>query len=493
MDAELLVALMVLWLSTTTSLVFFFRLFLANGGEAFHPHSVDVEHRHHVFLAVNSRTMCKYDCPVKSISTFVAPRGSSSSKQFTVMSCMIAVAGFLGTSRWYALGGVSLQTASLCFAGFAALLLLAAFELDVVPERYLEDKLTVTGWLIEKIEDKYNLKAPFSTSNIFDTRFREFIRSSKSIIHLYEEYTYLMHRPKKATPWIYHAFWSILHMFGACAYVICIPVAILLHDNTESKVSWITGLMFFVFCLESYLSGNFLHVFKPLRGYVLLWNPFVREPHFMIKLKMSLEEYIAQYSQREQDKKRKQLQAERKSFLKKKSSKKSKSSSQLSSATATFLDMQGSSTGSEEEQPVTLTQSTSLSAITEASLSSPTRNSTLLHAAMLTLPTLIDKNDASFRKESARIDRDTLDNFMLRFARKHPKLYVEILGHIAVVTELIAMMTPSVALGLQWVTALCEGPSLYAVIDLLAMVLTCLRSGNCAFTPDQFQHCILRT
>lgn len=287
MDTELLVALAVLWLSTTTSLFFFFRLFLANGGEAFHPHSVDVEHRHHVFLAVNSRTMCKYDCPVKSISTFVAPRGSSSSKQFTVMSCMIAVAGFLGTSRWYALGGVSIQTATLCFAGFASLLLVAAFELDVVPERYLEDKLTVTGWLIEKIEDHFpDIKAPFATHNIYDPRFRDFIRASKAIYYLYEEDMYLLHRAKKSNPWIYQAFWPILHMIGACCFVICIPAGILYHDAMESKVSWITGIMFFFFCLISYLSGNFFPVFKIWRGYVLMWNPFVREPHFMLKLKM---------------------------------------------------------------------------------------------------------------------------------------------------------------------------------------------------------------
>jgi hypothetical protein len=103
-----------------------------------------------------------------------------------------------------------------------------------------------------------------------------------------------------------------------------------------------------------------------------------------------------------------------------------------------------------------------------------------------------EKNDPSFRRESQKVDRATLDSCFSRFARKHPKVYVRILGHIAIITELIAMMTPSVALGLQWVTALCEGPSLYAVIDLLTMVITCLRSGHCSFSQEQFQHCILR-
>ena len=467
MDTELLVALLVLWLSTTTSLVFFFRLFLANGGEAFHPHSVDVEHRHHVFLAVNSRTMCKYDCSVKSISTFVAPRGSSSSKQFTVMSCMISVAGFLGTSRWYALGGVTTLTAGLCFAGFASLLLVAAFELDVVPERYLEDKLTVTGWMIEKIEDAYNIKAPFSTSNIFDPRFRDFIRASKSIYYLYDEDTYLLHRPKKATPWIYQAFWPILHMIGACSYITCIPAAILLHDSTESKVSWITGSMFFFFCLVSYLSGNFFPVFKPLRGHVIMWNPFVREPHFMIKLKMSLEAYIQAQ----------QKPAELPKISEKTSGAKKKGKSRKSQGSTSSDDSRSAS-------PSILSSVASLSCLDGS------KENMDLKASIAMLQT--EKNDPSFRRESQKVDRATLDSCFSRFARKHPKVYVRILGHIAIITELIAMMTPSVALGLQWVTALCEGPSLYAVIDLLTMVITCLRSGHCSFSQEQFQHCILR-
>lgn len=105
----------------------------------------------------------------------------------------------------------------------------------------------------------------------------------------------------------------------------------------------------------------------------------------------------------------------------------------------------------------------------------------------------MDKNDPEFRKESLKVDSLTLNNSILRFARKHPRGYLRIVGHIAVITELIAMMTPCVALGLQWVTALCDGPSLYAVIDLLTMVWTCVRAGPCSFTQEHFQHCILRT
>ena len=91
MDVELLVCLLVLWFSSTMALVCFISMWFANEGEAFHPHAVDVDHRHKLFLVVRSQTQCKLDCTVKNISTYVAPRGSSSSKQFTVLVVMISV------------------------------------------------------------------------------------------------------------------------------------------------------------------------------------------------------------------------------------------------------------------------------------------------------------------------------------------------------------------------------------------------------------------
>jgi hypothetical protein len=101
MDIELAVALFVLWLSSTAALIAFVSMWYFNKGESFHPHSVDVDRRHSLFVVVHSDTVCKLDCCVKSISEFVAPRGSSSNKQFTVLCVMISISGFLGTFRWY--------------------------------------------------------------------------------------------------------------------------------------------------------------------------------------------------------------------------------------------------------------------------------------------------------------------------------------------------------------------------------------------------------
>jgi hypothetical protein len=46
-----------------------------NESEALHPHAVDIEMRHNLFLVVSNGTKCKKDFAVKSISAFVAPRG----------------------------------------------------------------------------------------------------------------------------------------------------------------------------------------------------------------------------------------------------------------------------------------------------------------------------------------------------------------------------------------------------------------------------------
>lgn len=282
MDPELLVALMVLWFSTTCGLVTFLNMWFSYSGDSFHPHSVDVESRHHYFLVVSSGTVCKLDCPVKSISTFVAPRGSSSSKMFTVLIVMESVAGFLGSLRWHFVGDASALEATLSCIGFASLLLVTGFELDVIPDRFLEDKLIVTGWMIQKLQLQHLL--PFELSP-YDSNFRAFIRQSKDIYHLYEEDKYILNRCRKKNHFVYDSLWPMLHMIGACSYIIMVTAAIVLNDYNEEKVAWITGSLFGVFCFLGYLTGNYFPVVSYFRGWVLPWNPFLREPLFMYKLK----------------------------------------------------------------------------------------------------------------------------------------------------------------------------------------------------------------
>lgn len=60
-------------------------------------------------------------------------------------------------------------------------------------------------------------------------------------------------------------------------------------------------------------------------------------------------------------------------------------------------------------------------------------------------------------------------------------------------TELIAIMTPSVAMGIQWITALCDGPPLLSIIEMFEILLTCLFSGDCSLNNEKFHHCILKS
>ena len=145
MDPELLFALCVLWCSTTGALVMFIPMWIWNEGESFHPHAVSVDQRHSLFLVVSSETQCKYDCCVASISAYVAPRGSSGSKNFTLLTVAVAISGFLGSMRWFAVGDANLTELRFALLGFGSLILTSLFELDVLPERFLEDKMRVTS------------------------------------------------------------------------------------------------------------------------------------------------------------------------------------------------------------------------------------------------------------------------------------------------------------------------------------------------------------
>lgn len=284
MDTELLIALLVLWCGSTVALIIFLTMWFANDWAAFHPHSVDVEIRHPTFQVVNSKTVCKEDCAIKSVSAFVAPRGSSSSKHFTSLCMMIAIAGMLGTTRWYFVQDASLLEFSLSFFGHGALMLVAGFELDVSPERFLEDKVMITGWLIQKLGMDKMLPFRLGPHNI---QFREFLRKSPEIYHLFEEDRYIHARNKDANLQLFNnaVLSQSAHIIGAVSYVFLVPAAIILNDTAEEKVVWITGVTFVLFCAVGYLTGNYVPVVRSARCWVLTWNPFVREPYFMLKLK----------------------------------------------------------------------------------------------------------------------------------------------------------------------------------------------------------------
>ena len=86
-----------------------------------------------------------------------------------------------------------------------------------------------------------------------------------------------------------------------------------------------------------------------------------------------------------------------------------------------------------------------------------------------------------------------LNNFSLRFARSHPVTYLKVVGHLMVMSELVALLTPAVAMGIQWVTALCDGPPVPALLQLFSLGINCLIYGDCQQSlEDSWKHCIMK-
>jgi len=103
--------------------------------------------------------------------------------------------------------------------------------------------------------------------------------------------------------------------------------------------------------------------------------------------------------------------------------------------------------------------------------------------------------EATVEDEAAAAEADKcLDSAWLRYARNHPTDYLYIVSYVMVMSELISMMTPCVAMGIQWITALCDGPPVLAIIELGWESMVCLYHGgiHCTFNTEQLQHCILR-
>lgn len=97
------------------------------------------------------------------------------------------------------------------------------------------------------------------------------------------------------------------------------------------------------------------------------------------------------------------------------------------------------------------------------------------------------------KAEAAEADK-CLDSASLRYARSHPLEYLRILSYLMVMTELISLLTPVVAMGIQWITALCDGPPVLAIIELAYECFVCLRTGgiHCQLNAEHFTHCILK-
>lgn len=150
------------------------------------------------------------------------------------------------------------------------------FEVDVSSIVFLEEKLIITCWLIEKlnIQNKLDFKLTQYSPELL-----ELIRSYPDLHRLYEEDDGKL----KINP-VFLNFNFSMHVIGATGYVIFVTASVILNDLNEEKVAWITGLSFITFASVGYLTGSYIPIFPIFKGWILRWNPFVREPDYLILL-----------------------------------------------------------------------------------------------------------------------------------------------------------------------------------------------------------------
>ena len=69
-----------------------------------------------------------------------------------------------------------------------------------------------------------------------------------------------------------------------------------LNDFEEKSVAFVAGSFFIFFGLMGYLTGKYLPVLSFFKCYLLVWNPFMREPDFLEKLQNEIILYLELYN-----------------------------------------------------------------------------------------------------------------------------------------------------------------------------------------------------
>jgi len=185
------------------------------------------------------------------------------------------------------------------------------------------------------------------------------------------------------------------------------------------------------------------------------WNPFLKEPHFMLRLQQAVNSYT---------RKQKQIQ----------------NGSPCSSSPKKLKDKHITST---------LWNKKNRSKSNDGSWCYPNHT-----CCACSNPIEVNETrQLSVDEVNAATEADKcLDTRILRFARNKPQTYLKVIGHLLVMSELVALLTPIVAMGIQWATALCDGPPLLAIIDLAMLGLRCMLKIDCEVAEKAMKNCIIK-
>lgn len=241
------------------------------------------------------------------------------------------------------------------------------------------------------------------------------------------------------------------------------------HEQYQGSqlAATLTWVAFLVFCLGGYLTGTYLPVIGPLQCIILQWNPFFLSATFLEELHEAVVEFANGQS-----------------------------------------DCGGSDSGCDDgDENVDCVDencrdglSSHISESPNGSVShsgsslrkrSTRRGQVLLPPVDSLPPKKSEGSKVHFSREEVeeKVSRLVNSNPFLRFARHRPEDYLQLVGHLMVMFEMVAVLLPSIAIGISWMTALCPDTPANALVGLMRDVMSCALTGK---DCDFHAHCILR-
>ena len=80
----------------------------------------------------------------------------------------------------------------------------------------------------------------------------------------------------------------------------------------------------------------------------------------------------------------------------------------------------------------------------------------------------------------------------MRIAKARPKYYVQVVSYIMLLSELLSLLVPMLAIGCQWMTALCgDTPSLSALFSLTYWSLRCMIGREEDMCDSMLHSCVV--
>jgi hypothetical protein len=122
------------------------------------------------------------------------------------------------------------------------------------------------------------------------------------------------------------------------------------------------------------------------------------------------------------------------------------------------------------------------------------RNSKKLNDVLSSVPAPVPVIAMLISEKDMEINaRTILENYRgARFAKSRPKLYLRLVSYVMVLTELATLLTPMVAIGAQWMTALCKDtPTVKAIISLTYWSLWCMLGRESDMCDRMADSCII--